>query len=226
MSAHWYTRDGELVDPWTKGAYPSVSTILDRVRSDSYEALVARMGEEAADELMRNAAERGTRIHRACELWVNIHQYMADLPVEEAPYLGGFINWWEQNDPKLIASEIFLLSDKYKYAGRADLIVEIDGKVWLIDIKTGVDSVRHGLQLKLYQQAYYEMTGVKARMGVLALDAKRTVGYRHSRSPYGLKEYKEPLAPAVAHVQVFKWWNRKNPIIQPKPRAEEPTWTL
>lgn len=220
MSAHWYNPAGDLVDPWTPGAYPSVSTILDRVRSDAYGALVGRMGQAAADELMATAAARGTRVHAACEALVN-HKPVFIEDGDE-PYLQGFKNWWEmmhtsgyivQGPP---ATELFVFSDKYKYAGRLDIAIQIDRQMWIIDIKTGVDSVRHGLQLKLYQQAYYEMTGIRARMGVLALDAKRKAGYRNSRAPYGLKEYKEPWAPCEAHIKVFKWWNKKQPARAPK----------
>ncbi len=218
MSQHWYTKDGTLVDPWTKGAYPSVSTILDQVRSKSYEAMVARIGQEMADELMSAAAARGTRIHKACEDWLNVEP--AVYEEGDLPYMVGFRNWWAVNKPTLVASEIFLLSTKYKYAGRADLVVEIDGQPWLIDIKTGVDSVRHGLQLKLYQQALLETLGIRARTGVLALDAKRSCGYRHSRAPLGLKEYKEPWTAAEAHIKVFKWWNKKSPITEPKAKEE------
>lgn len=229
MSSHYYDLNGSLVDPWTPGALPSVSTILDRVKSDSYDAMVNRMGQEAADELMATAAARGTRIHKACELYaqevaeptgINI---TADLEDGDLPYVEGFDNWWDRYNPTLIATEKFVHSSKYKYAGRLDLIVELDGQRWIIDIKTGVDSVRHGLQLKMYQQADYEMTGVRARMGVLALDAKRAVGFRNSRSPYGLMEFKEPWSPALAHIAVFKWWAKKLPIKQPK-QVKELIW--
>jgi hypothetical protein len=146
------------------------------------------------------------------------------MPVGEEGYFRGFQNWQVTYEPRIKASELFVLSSKHKYGGRLDLVVIIDGQPWIVDIKTGVDSVRHGLQLKLYQQAYYEMTGIRARMGVLALDAKRKAGYRHSRAPYGLKEYREPWAPAQAHIQVFKWWNKKHPAREPRIK-EEMTWT-
>ena len=217
MSAHYYDADGNLVPPWTPDAYPSVSTILDRVKSDEYDALVRRLGQEDADKLMSVAAERGTRIHAAThEYEVGNPNYRAYLEDGEDGYVQGYLNWREEQQPKLVASELFVTSEKHGYRGRLDRVFILsDGNYWIIDVKTGQDNVRHGLQLKLYQQAYYEMTGIKARMGVLALDAKLKCGYRNSRKPLGIQEYKEPWAPALAHINVFKWWAKKRPIKQP-----------
>lgn len=233
MSAHYYNQAGELVGPWTPGAWPSPSTILSRVRSYEYEALVAREGQEEADLLMERKAAIGTRVHKACELWVingfNAAKASKDasLLVEDLPYFAGFVNWWERNeaehDLRLIGKpELFVESTKYKYRGTLDLPVELDSQLWIIDIKTGMDNVRHGLQLKFYQQAYYEMTGRRARMGVLALTPKRSCGYRNSRSPYGLQEFKEPLRAILDHRGVDRWWSRKHQHKQP---VEQAVWT-
>jgi PD-(D/E)XK nuclease superfamily len=230
MSSHYYDKRGNLVPPWTPDAYPSPSTILDRLRSMEYEALVERVGQEEADNLMDAAKARGTRVHKACELWANEGDITeaakrANLLVEEMPYLNGFVNWWKTYLPLdyPLDTELFVYSDKYKFAGTADLVVWFEDQPWLIDIKTGQDNVRHGLQLKFYQQAYYEMTGIKCRMGVLALDAKRKAGYRNSKSPYGLKEFKEPLWAIVAHLRMFNWWRKKRPASRPQIK-DEPVW--
>jgi hypothetical protein len=47
-----------------------------------------------------------------------------------------FVDFWEEFSPKLIETEVHLFSDELKVAGTCDLIVEINGELWLLDIKT------------------------------------------------------------------------------------------
>jgi hypothetical protein len=213
MSSHFYDPStGQLVDASTPGAFPSPSTILGLVKGDVSGGLAARIGEAEAEAFMENARNRGTRVHKACELYATGQSpkdaaINAELETQDLDYFKGFINWWEQYNPSLLYSELFVVSHKYKYAGTLDLAVMLDNTVWIIDIKTGMDRPEHGLQLKFYQQGYLELTRKSARMGILSLDAKRAIGFRNVRSPYGLKEYHEPLVAILAHLAVFKWWN-------------------
>lgn len=230
--SHFYNESGDLVQPGP-GAYPSPSTILERVQGTPGAGLAARIGQEAADVHMELAAERGTRIHKACELWLIYHVTQGIGEAREQAgneallhdgdwaYLDGFINWWETFNPELLATEMFLINHTLKYAGRCDLIVRIAGELWLIDIKTGMTMAKHGLQVKFYQEAWRDM--VKAypdviepmRMGGLYLDAKRACGYRYFKNPLGLLEYRESLASIKAHLGVHKWWAKKEPAKQP-----------
>lgn len=47
-----------------------------------------------------------------------------------------FVGWYEQHEIEVIALERIVYSDKYKYAGRFDAILRIDGKLTLVDFKT------------------------------------------------------------------------------------------
>ena len=224
MSSHYYSASGDLVPGYTKGAYPSPSTILDIYKNEGILAFRARIGEEAADLHMVEAQERGTRVHKACELWANSGDYEASanealLKDGEWAYLDGFINWWEKYRPTLVKTEMFLENETLKYRGRTDLIVVLDGTVWVIDLKTGATRVKHGLQIKFYQAAYLDMVkrGLvqpvpgKVRMAGLYVDKTRTCGYRYFRSPYGLLEYTESLATIKHHLMVFRWQQKKEP---------------
>lgn len=233
--SHFYNEAGQLVPPWTKGAYPSPSTILERVQGDPAAGLTARIGQEAADVHMGLAQERGTRVHKACELWVIYHitkgigaedaeEQAGNEALLHAPdwaYFRGFINWWETFNPEVLATEMFLINRTLKYAGTCDLIVRINGELWLIDIKTGVTRVKHGLQVKFYQEAWHNMvkfeggTREPMRMGGLYLDPARACGYRYFKNPLGLLEYRESLASIKAHLGVHKWWAKKEPAKQP-----------
>jgi hypothetical protein len=47
-----------------------------------------------------------------------------------------FVEFWETYKPTLIHSEIHLYSDIHQIAGTCDLVLEINGEIWLLDIKT------------------------------------------------------------------------------------------
>ena len=84
-----------------------------------------------------------------------------------------FVEFWETYKPTLVESEVHVFSDELKIAGTADLILEIDGEVWMVDIKTSNylhDS--YDLQLACYTQAWNEnFERPIDRMGILWLKA-------------------------------------------------------
>jgi hypothetical protein len=68
-----------------------------------------------------------------------------------------FADFWNTVKPRLIATEQHIFSDEYQYAGTIDLVVEIDGKIWLLDIKTSNSlHTSYDLQLAAYAQAWNE----------------------------------------------------------------------
>jgi hypothetical protein len=68
-----------------------------------------------------------------------------------------FVDFWTTHKPELHASEIHLLNHTHKYAGTCDLVMMIDGKRYLLDIKTS-NSVHtsYNLQLAAYATAWNE----------------------------------------------------------------------
>lgn len=230
--SHYYSSAGKLVDPWTPGAYPSPSTILDMIADPSLETAMQRLGENA-EQHIRAAADRGTRVHKACELWLS-NGYdaveaakQANLTIEDMDYLVGFVTWWAKFTPRLVATEMFVSHETLKYRGRFDLLVRLDRVLWLIDIKTGMTKARHGLQVKFYSEAYRDMVKRSGEVvepvhqACLYLDPRRACGYRGSKLPYGLTEYREPLSAIKAHIMAFRWWSKKQPI---KPNTGGTVW--
>ena len=213
--SHYYNSSGDLVEQWETGAWPSPTTILDLIAKPELEAYRSRVGEDTANELMTTAQERGTRVHKACEVWLEIENITEAsiaaglVDANEVHMLQGFVNWWQKTVPELIDSEIFLESKKYKYRGRCDLVVRLDGELWIIDIKTGPCRWSHGYQLRAYEQAYFETTGEHARMGVLALTDKTKQGYHR------LKETNTPVILWVALKAIFDDYIKFNPVRKP-----------
>lgn len=152
---------------------PSVTTVMKPLSSSFYEAVDAGT--------LSNAADRGTAVHQAIE---NFLEYgIEDISPEHAGYFAAFKAFLADKNPIIIATETKLYHKFLRYAGTADLLCIIDGKVYLIDYKTTsvlVDMLV-GVQLEAYAKAY-ESFGVK-------IDAKATLHLRPN-GKYGFKEYK------------------------------------
>lgn len=82
------------------------------------------------------AAEKGTDVHRAMEDLAdgkvpNLREYALD----RRGHIQAFVKWWMEYEPKVIYAELMVASWEFQFAGRMDLLVEIDG-VGVVDLKT------------------------------------------------------------------------------------------
>ena len=84
-----------------------------------------------------------------------------------------FAEFWNTHKPELVVGEYHLFSDQHEYAGTADLIVRLQDKLWLLDIKTSNSlHTSYDLQLAAYAQAWNETHNEKVeRTGILWLKA-------------------------------------------------------
>lgn len=200
--SHWYSKEGELL-PEGMG-YPSVTTILSVRDNPGLDAWRLHVGAEEAQRRSKEATDKGTAVHAACE------EYLLGK-LEQGPI--GLMNWLEKVKPTKCQPELFLFSDLHEYAGTADLICEIDGEPWLIDFKTSkhIDA-GYALQLAAYVQAYKEMTGVECRRAVLQLTDQIQRGYRW-------KEFTDPddFGVFMAHKEVHDW------LVKISPKKKEKT---
>ena len=102
------------------------------------------------------AGDIGTLAHK----WIENHVRGQNNPITDdiKPMIDNFLKWEEENKPKYLESELRVYSEKNWYAGTLDLMMEIDGEVWLGDIKTGSGIYpEHFLQCAAYQLALQEM---------------------------------------------------------------------
>jgi len=156
MDNRYYTRNGNY--------YPSVTSILQYMpKNKFFETWLKDVGHNA-DVIMRKAADEGTQVHDAIEkyvagekiTWLNSEGY-SNYSLDVWKLILKFHEFWSVCKPTLLASEIHLFSDTYKYAGTCDLVVEIDGVRWLLDIKTSKSvHTSMDLQLAAYAQAWNE----------------------------------------------------------------------
>jgi len=78
-------------------------------------------------------------------------------------YLETFNKFLEDYKAEVITSEMVVRSKVWNYAGTLDLILKIDGKLVLYDIKSGVPTKSSALQTIAYKIAYEENTGNKIK---------------------------------------------------------------
>jgi len=160
--------------------YPSVTTILQYMpKNKFFESWLKDVGHNA-DLIMRKAGKEGTQVHEACEKLVLVEEVEWMDNYGNARYsqlvwemILKFYDFWTTYKPELISTEDFVWSDEHRYAGRADLVVKMDGETWLLDIKTSNSLHKsYDLQLASYAKALEEAKGIKIdRTGIIWLKA-------------------------------------------------------
>ena len=97
-------------------------------------------------------AALGTLIHGICDSWMK--GIPAETPKAASPYMTQFSRFLMDRRPVFAETEVTVWSRTLRYAGTADAVAEIDGRVTLIDIKTGRGIYgEHGLQLSALKNA-------------------------------------------------------------------------
>lgn len=111
----------------------------------------------APQEYTKAAQERGTAVHKLCE---GLIKGGVILPLREAefmPYVDQFQKFFEENDVEFLASEMTVFNPEFLYAGTLDAIVTMDGKNYVMDIKTGGVYPSASLQMCAYARATHAL---------------------------------------------------------------------
>lgn len=162
--------------------YPSVTTILQYLpKAKFFEQWLKDVGNNA-DYIMKRAGEEGTQVHEAVEALINGEEinWMDDFGNARYSQLvwemiNKFVEFWKETKPEIIATEQFVYSDEFKFAGTTDLVVKLNGQVWLLDIKTSNSlHTSYNLQLSAYAKAWDESYDDKIEeTGVLWLKSSK-----------------------------------------------------
>ena len=91
--------------------------------------------------IKNNAAKIGTLTHKMVENYIqgketNIFLY-SDAEVATAKVgFKAYLEWEEEYNPEYLMTEARLVSNEYLYGGTIDTVVNIHGKIGLLDLKT------------------------------------------------------------------------------------------
>lgn len=134
--------------------------------STSLRAYAASLAESNDETVARSDAFRaknaardlGSAVHRAVEA-VNLC-YPLETTTETAPYVAQYAAFLVKHRVEVIAAEQMVANLTIGYGGSFDLLANLEGRLHLIDVKTGKSREAHRLQL-----AGYEMAEVTGRAG-------------------------------------------------------------
>ncbi len=164
----------------------SVTTVIGAVHPKSpflVDWMVAT-GKEKAQEIKETAGEEGHVIHEAVERLRNGEKIRADeLTSKGRKCIAAFVAWYKKVNPKILENEIRVDCDmrgEYEYAGTIDLVVEIDGERWVVDVKTSNNVwPEHFVQVSAYVKAWNCEVGrgMINKGAILHLNSKTKQGY-------------------------------------------------
>jgi len=114
--------------------YPSITTVLSDRNKEGIVKWRESVGNDVANQVMRQAASRGTAVHTLIENYLNNEELskQAVLPVALFVTIKSELD----NINNIRIQEGGLYSDKLGVAGRVDCIAEYKGKISVIDFKT------------------------------------------------------------------------------------------
>ena len=164
----YFTPDGK--------AYPSITTVLGVLNKEGILEWRKRVGEEEANRISRQAATRGTAVHKLAEDYLNNEKdwNKGAMPSNLQSFndLKGILdnrlnNVWFQEE--------FLYSDRLRCAGQVDCIAEFDEQLSIVDFKTSRKPKKeewitnYFIQASFYAAAFYERTGIPIKQGVILI---------------------------------------------------------
>lgn len=108
-------------------------------------------------EVRNEASTRGTSVHDAGQHLADTGEApdLSKFPEDDRPFVQALARAWLALRPQVIATEVIVASLEHGFAGRFDLLADVDGARCLIDYKTGrrVYPVEQFAQLAAYELA-------------------------------------------------------------------------
>jgi len=202
---------------WIAGYYP---------KGIAFYKWLADKGWDDSQALKVSAGARGSRVHKVTELLEDGCEFDISSTVEsvdgtrqeldatELQAVNSFINWHTETKPKCLASEMTVFGDGY--AGTIDRIYIIDGKVWILDLKTSKQVWEEMiLQISAYSHANidFKSLGITEEQWADRGLAILQIGYCLNKKGWKFNEVEDKydlfqMAKAI--------WKNENPDDKPK----------
>jgi genome maintenance exonuclease 1 len=181
--------------------YESVTTALGDLpgKKEGLMEWRQKVGEEEANRISRQAANRGTKVHWMLENYLNgTDEY--ELSYGQMP---DAVQMFAQIKPildagiqKVYMQECALFSHEYRLAGRVDLICQINNELTVVDFKTSRKPKKeewiedYFLQCAAYSFMVEEMYGEKVSTNLIMIAVEGNIGAQIFPSyPYKYKEH-------------------------------------
>jgi len=184
-------KDGRRYLTLDGNSYASVTTVLSLIHKDKIMEWRKRVGEEKANQIGTQAANRGTAVHSIVEKYINNEDTSDFLPhIQQS--LQNLKPLIDKHVTKVFATECPLYSDHLKLAGTCDAIVEWDGVPTIVDWKTSkrpkkkTDIPNYFMQLSAYAVMWEERTGMPCNNTrvVMDVDNFHPVMYKETRDDW------------------------------------------
>lgn len=162
-----------------------VTTILSILNKPALVAWANRLGLDGIDssKYVDESARIGTLIHYMveCDLTGQTPDMETYSPFEVDKAENGILSFYEWKKAHIIipiANELPLVSEQYQYGGTIDVYAEINGDIWLLDIKSGKAIYSDMLiQIAAYRQLLNENGYPCERAKILRIGRDETEGF-------------------------------------------------
>ena len=175
------TDNGRRYETPDGSAYPSVTTVLGRLKAQAIQEWRNRVGAETANKITTKAARRGTNVHQMCEDYLNNdYNAMKYMPVDIETFnsIRPILN--DINNIHVLEGRLY--SHHLGLAGTVDCIAEYKGKLSVIDFKTSLKPKKkewidnYFMQESAYAIMYEERTGTPITQLVTIIASRRVYG--------------------------------------------------
>lgn len=145
-------------------------------------------------------SDNGRRRHTLTELYDLETLDWGTIDESDFPFLKAYIQAKKDLNIEVEESgiEVRLYHPLLRYAGTSDRICRVNGRITVIDLKTGAPADWHVLQLILYGMAYAELYE-QPLPDLMSLYLRKTGRYGYHKHDYKNKSY------AIAAVRVANW---------------------
>ena len=209
VGRRWYSK-GE-----SKNWKPSVTTVIGETcaKGKFFEEWLMKNGLNAM-QLRDEAAERGTEVHEAVEKLLDKEEVTTTSEFIQKSLMS-FEKWYSDTQPRVEAKELFLYHKDIPWAGTPDIIAEVNGRLSIIDIKTGDYRKSHEIQQLMYKDLWNSIFPTHRVEDIYGLYIK---GKWIKEPSYGFRKFKTDTD---IHDKVYDLWCFLNfPYGKPWPKQK------
>lgn len=176
------------------GIFPSVTTVLSSLSSDSLDEWKKAVGDDVARKICENAARRGTRLHDYCEKYLK-KEDLPKLDIFDREEFKGIEKTLDLIKP--IAIEKFVYSPILKVAGSLDCFCKFSGKICVLDFKTASREKFDGefdsywMQTAAYAQCLYDQYGIEVEDLCIVMQFEGTTKIFWSKKSLWIEKFRE-----------------------------------